>query len=296
MAKLKAMVIHAHFDDYEFCASGIFELWKRQLGDDFQGRVIICTDGKAGHQFRTRDETGAMRLAEMEASAKIGGFEFKSLRLRDGNIPREACLECTTEFMAALWKEVRDFEPDYLFCPPMITDPYVGIHNDHVKVAEGVRRIAYMINVPHAYTPEYPADETNSPLCKVPVILNCYDSYMKSANDLDVFVDVTEAFDKMVEMSYCHQSQIVEWLPWVASPGILHPPKDLDEWREILRERFYKRDAAFGLDTAKQHEVFTLTAWGTVPNIKDVSRDFPNLTCNEAALAQAIAAWSNEAV
>src|SRR5205085_9707777 len=73
---MKALCVHAHYDDFEFVAAGTFELWRRKLGSAFRGRVLVCTDGKAGHQFRTRDETGQMRLREQEASARIGGYEF----------------------------------------------------------------------------------------------------------------------------------------------------------------------------------------------------------------------------
>src|SRR5262249_13957704 len=148
---MKILCVHAHFDDYEFVASGTFELWKRKLGRDLRARVIVCTDGKAGHQFRSRDETGRVRLQEQEASARLGVYELEVLRLPSGEIPREACLQLNTPLLAALWKAIRDFEPDYLFCPPVPADPLAGIHIDHVTVAEAVRKVAYMINVPHAF-------------------------------------------------------------------------------------------------------------------------------------------------
>ena len=77
-----------------------------------------------------------------------------------------------------------------------INNPLAGIHNDHETVAEAVRRVAYMINVPHAFTPEYPADETKSKPCKVPVIINLYDPYMYGENSFDLAVDVESAFSK----------------------------------------------------------------------------------------------------
>ena len=220
---MKALCIHAHFDDYEFVVAGTFDLWRRKLGREFTGRVVVCTDGQAGHQFRTREETGRLRLKEQEASARVGGYQFELLRLPDGQAPREACQQVTPDFLAALWKAIRDFEPDYLFCPPLSADPIVGVHTDHLTVAEAVRRVAYMINVPHAFTPEYPADETASRPCKVPVILNVYDTYMFGANAYDLAVDVEPVFADICAMSWCHQSQLIEWLPWVGRHNMAAP-------------------------------------------------------------------------
>lgn len=273
---MKVLFVHAHFDDYEFTASGTFELWRRKLGDAFGAKVLVCTDGKAGHHFRTREETGRIRLQEQAASAKIGGYECELLRLPNGKPPREACLQVSTDLLAALWKAIRDYEPDYLFCPPLAADPLAGIHNDHETIAEAVRRVAYMINVPHAFTPEYPADETHSRPCKVPVILNVYDAYMFGANSYDFAVDVEETFPMICEMSWCHQSQIREWLPWVGRHN-MEPPQSLDEWNTTLRARFDRKNRELGIATARAVEVFRVTAWGVVPALTELLADFPPL-------------------
>ena len=165
-------------------------------------------------------------------------------------MPREACLQVSTELLAALWKVIRNFEPDYLFCPPLPGNPLAGIHVDHVTVAEAVRKVAYMINVPHAFTPEFPADETRSRPCKVPVILTVYDGYMHGANAFDLAVDVEEAFDKICELTWCHQSQIVEWLPWVGRHK-MDSPRSLNEWKGMLRRRFTRRAAELGISLRK---------------------------------------------
>ena len=274
---MKILCVHAHFDDYEFVAGGTFELWKRQLGGDLTARVLICTDGKAGHQFRTRDETGQVRIREQEESARIGGYELEILRLPNGQVPREACLQVSTELLAAVWRSIRDFEPDYLFCPPVPSDPFAGIHVDHVAVAETVRKVAYMINVPHAFTPEYPADETASRPCKVPVILNFYDTYMTGANTYHLAVDVEEAFPKIAAMTYCHQSQISEWLPWVDRHQ-MRKPESFEDWQQILRERFTRQNLELGISSPHAFELFTLTAWGVVPALNQVLRDLPGIS------------------
>ena len=290
---MKALCVHAHYDDFEFVAAGTFELWRRKLGNSFQGRVLVCTDGKAGHHFRTREETGQIRFKEQEASARIGGYEFELLRLPNGEAPREACLQVTPEFLAALWKAIRDFEPDYLFCPPIPTNPLAGIHNDHLTVAEAVRRVAYMINVPHAFTPEYPADETTSRPCKVPVILHVYDGYMFGANAYDLAVDVEPAFDKICQMSFCHQSQILEWLPWVGRHD-MQAPKSLAEWTATLRKRFERKARELGVISTRAVEVFTVSAWGVVPDCAQLLKDFPNIwpeASHLEALRERLAVW-----
>lgn len=290
---MKALCVHAHFDDYEFVAAGTFELWRRRLGEEFVGRVLVCTDGKAGHQFRTREETGRLRFMEQESSAAIGQYEFQLLRLPNGQVPREASQQVTPGFLAALWKAIRDFEPDYLFCPPLPGDPLAGVHSDHVVVAEAVRRVAYMINVPHAFTPEYPADETQSLPCKVPVILNVYDSYMFGANAFDLAVDVEPAFGLIAEMSWCHQSQIVEWLPWVGRHD-MEPPQTREEWAQTLRRRFTRKNRELALATDHAVEVFRVTAWGEVPEVEQLVRDLPGLDDKMShldSLRQRLALW-----
>jgi LmbE family N-acetylglucosaminyl deacetylase len=293
---MKILCAHAHFDDFELLASGLFEVWRRKELENFCARVIVCTDGKAGHHFRTRQETGLVRLAEQEASARVGQYEFEPLTLADGKMPREACLQVSTALLAALWKSIRAFQPDYLFAPPVANDPLAGIHNDHVTVAEGIRKVAYMINVPHAFTPEYPADETKSEPVKTPVIINVHDSYMSGENSFDLAVDVEDAFDVMAQESFCHQSQIAEWIPWVGRHDIA-PPKNLIEWREILRRRCLRRNREMGITSNRIFEFYTVTAWGAVPLVEDLLRDVPNIVTEFSrldALQKRLARWRVE--
>jgi LmbE family N-acetylglucosaminyl deacetylase len=282
---MKILSVHAHFDDFEFVASGTFELWRRKLGGGLRARALICTDGKAGHQFRTREELHGIRLGEQEASAKLGGYELEMLRLPDGQIPREACLQVTTPLLAALWKSIRDFEPDYIFCPPIPSDPLAGVHVDHVAVAEAVRKVAYMINVPHAFTLEYPADETRSEQCKVPVILNVYDGYMAGANAHDLAVDVEPVFENICRMTYCHQSQLMEWLPWVGRHK-MEAPSSIEDWAPMLRSRFRRQNRELGIDSEHVFEVFTVTAWGEVPVFEQLLADFPDVSGRFSNLSQ----------
>lgn len=155
-------------------------------------------------------------------------------------------------------------------------DPLAGIHVDHVAVADAVRRVAYMINVPHAFTPEYPSDETVSKPCRVPVILNVYDGYFGGTNTHDFAVDVEDAFPKICEMSWCHQSQVTEWLPWVGRHN-LQVPASQAEWSRSLRQRFETRNREMGISSERMLELLTVTAWGEVPVWEKLSADFPGI-------------------
>ncbi len=169
----------------------------------------------------------------------------------------------------------------------------MGVHNDHLAVAEAVRRVAYLINVPHAFTPEYPADETISEPKKTPAILTVYDGYMFGAGAYDLAIDVEEAFGKIVEMSYCHQSQIAEWIPWVGRHS-MSSPKSPEEWAKILRERFDRKNRQLGIASSRAFETFMVTAWGQVPSLEQLLADFPAIdrkVSNIEALEDRLRRW-----
>ncbi len=291
---MKILSVHAHYDDFEFTAAGTFTAWKEKRGGDLRARVIVCTDGRAGHHFRPPAETAALRMSEQEQSARVGGFEFEPLRLPDGQQPREACLLLSRDLLAALWKAIREFEPDYLFCPPVPADPLAGIHVDHVTVAEAVRRVAYMINVPHAFTAEYPSSESPARPCRVPVIVNVYDGYTFGSNSYDLAVDVEAQFERICAMSWCHQSQIAEWLPWVGRHDT-DAPATPEDWKRTMRRRFDRKNSELGIRSGHAMEVFTVTAWGTVPPLRRITEDFPGLVADTerlGALESRLRRWS----
>ena len=291
---MKVLHVHAHFDDFEFVAAGTFELWRRQLGVCFQGRILVCTDGRSGHHFRSRTETAAVRLAEQADSARLGGYEFRRLTRPDG-LPFAEARTLTTDLLASLWKEIREFEPDYLLCPPLPLNPLAGIHPDHITVAEAVRRVAYMINVPHAFLDEYPVtDESQSRWVKTPVILNTYDAYQAGANTGDLVINVEAAFELIAQESWCHQSQIREWLPWIGRHR-MSVASNLAEWRDTLRRRFDRQARELGLPPNCAHEVLTVTAWGEIPTAEQLERDFPAWVRHQAkdqALRDKLAQWA----
>ncbi len=272
---MKLLFVHAHFDDFEFTAAGTFELWRRaHPGTDLE--LLVCTDGAAGHHAMTREETAARRFREQAAAAKLGGFRFQPLKGADGSPFREGRLQASPAFLPALWAAIRESEPDYLFCPPIPADPLAGVHVDHLDVAQAVRAVAYLINVPHCFTPEYPGGEEPARFRKTPVIVNTFDGYLMAGSPPDLAVDITGVADHVADLAWCHESQLREWLPWVDRHG-MKADSDPVAWRRQFRTLMSRRMAGLGVAADRIMEVFRVTAWGAVPTLEQLRRDFPAL-------------------
>jgi hypothetical protein len=56
------------------------------------------------------------------------------------------------------------------------------------------------------------------------------------------------------------------------------PPKSAGEWARMLRERFARRNRELGIHSDRATEVFSVTAWGVVPDYEQVVRDFPHVS------------------
>ena len=273
---MKLLCIHAHFDDYEFVAAGTFELIRQKHAEPVDIKLVVCTDGAAGHHERDWDETRRMRWEEQKRSAAIGKYEAERLKLPSGEFRPEANPVVDRPFLASLWRTIRSFEPDYLVCPPLPSNPLAGVHVDHLAVAEAVRQVAYMINVPHAFIDLFP--ELNGPAvpCRTPVILNSYDAYMAGANPCDFVVDTEPVFEPVSEMTWCHQSQICEWLPWVGRHE-MPAAQSFQEWQQVLRDRYRRQNQDLGHGGDNATEAFLVTAWGRVPTRAELLNDFPTL-------------------
>ncbi len=294
---MKLLFVHAHFDDFEFTAAGTFEHLRRS-SPETRRRVLVCTDGAAGHHTLTRQETTSRRLAEQEAAARLGGFEFQWLRDRSGAPFREARLQSAPDLLPCLWRAIREFEPDYLFCPPIPEDPLAGVHLDHLDVAQAVRAVAYMINVPHAFSPEFPSEDVSpAKSVRTPVILNTYDGYMAGGHGHDIAVNISSVADVAADLAWCHASQLQEWLPWVNRHN-LSAPENLPAWREQYRAILSRRAKALGIDGPGFFEVFKVTAWGAVPTVEQLLRDLPAVDSRASrleALGLRLASWRSAA-
>jgi hypothetical protein len=106
-------------------------------------------------------------------------------------------------------------------------------------------------------------------------------------------VDTEEAFEKVSQMTWCHQSQIAEWLPWVGRHA-MQPPATIETWSRTLRARFDRQNRELGMNTRRAMEVFTVTAWGEVPTVERLLADFPNVVLEAShleRLRERLARW-----
>jgi hypothetical protein len=74
-------------------------------------------------------------------------------------------------------------------------------------------------------------------------------------------------------------------------------PGSLAEWTTTLRDRSNRKNRELGLATDRAVEVFRVTAWGAVPTLAELQRDFPPLFSTERdldPLARRLARWRGD--
>ncbi len=247
------MSIMAHQDDFEFNAGGLFALLRRRYGRRLRLKILATTRGASGHHEMTSDETFARRDREARRSAALIGAEYECLAGLDGqHVPGQFFLDRNT--LGGLWNAIRDFEPDFIFCPPVVGDPLAGIHIDHYNTACAVRMTAYQLSVPHAYpTLNGPA----KPLALNPLIINVDDPYA-GERGYDYAVDISSVYAVKQRMALCHASQIFEWLPWNAG----QPAPTRAGYLKKFRQRHALINQRYGLPDDAPREYFRVTHWG----------------------------------
>ena len=259
---LKVMSIMAHQDDFEFNAGGLFALLKKHYKNDIKIKILTTTRGASGHHEMDIEETFRRREKEAQNSADLIGAGYECLKCLDGShLPGQVFID--RNLLGGLWNAVRSFEPDYIFCPPVISDPMAGIHIDHYNTAWAVRMIAYQLSVPHAY-PTF--DGRVKMRVAYPVIINVYDSYA-GGGEFDFYADISSVYKTKEKMALCHKSQVFEWLPWNSN-------EDYPVTKENYREKFMKRHEILnehhGFKDNIPREFFRITKWGNTIDSSDV--------------------------
>lgn len=217
---LRIMVIGAHPDDCEFRCGGTAALWAQR---GHRVCFVSVTNGQSGHHEIGGAHLVARRTAEARASAAVLGIESRILPIPDGH------LEPTLINRLMLIRLIREFRADLV-----ITNRPNDYHPDHRYTSQLVQDSAFSLTVPHI-APEVPALRRN------PIVLYFWDPFQKpSPFQADIVIDVDPVLDKKVEMLHRHQSQMYEWLPWLA--GVLDQvPKDDDKRKAWLKDYYLHR-------------------------------------------------------
>ena len=55
-------------------------------------------------------------------------------------------------------------------------------------------------------------------------------------------------------------------------------PANRAEWTDVLRARVLRQNRELGFKSQHAFEMFTVTAWGAVPTVEQLLKDFPPIT------------------
>ncbi len=265
----RVMSIMAHQDDFEFSAGGTFALLRKTLGDRVSLKIIATTRGAGGHHEMLPEKTFRRRDAEARKSAAVIGAEYECLRRLDGShSPMQVFID--RNLLGGLWNAIRAFEPDVIFCPPVVTDPLAGIHIDHQNTAMAVRMVAYQLIVPRAYpTTDGPVKQR----VRSPLIINVADNYSRETA-FDIRQDISEVYESKLEMALCHESQVFEWLPWTGGREI---PLSREQVIKEFQERHENINHRQGIADGVKSEFFRITRWAREPENGELERLFPRM-------------------
>ncbi len=279
------LFIAAHQDDAEGVAGGLFAKLKGSL--DFRGLVACFTDGSVGHYHAEYLKNPAtlteIRDSEAAKAASVFGFEYQRLVDDEGKLFKDARLEVNWKTRGAVWKTIRDFQPDLIITLPVNdpADPY-GMHNDHTNVGEIIKRTAYLIPAPFTF-PEYYSegvianldDDHQFAYVQPPIIITAHDPYSGKIQP-DIVISLTEdELNQKVQAWGAHISQWQQWLPWVSKRDA---PTDIDSLKQSLIDRSNRLAKSLPIEPnpGEVYESFTITKWALrVPTLDEIKQYFP---------------------
>ncbi len=221
----RVLVVVAHPDDIDFGIAGSMA----RLSD--AGSTVtyaLVTSGEAGApEDLPRAEVAALRQQEQKAAAaEVGVDDVRFLGQPDGR------LAPSLELRREISRVIRDARPTLVIAqsPDRRWDRIYASHPDHLAVAEATMAAVYPdARNPHAH-PEL-LDEGYEPHV-VPEV------WVTGLEPLDVFIDITDVFDRKVAALEAHRSQTSERFDvrtllhdWAASVTLQNglPPDRLTE-------------------------------------------------------------------
>lgn len=105
---------------------------------------------------------------------------------------------------------------------------------------------------------------------RTPLIINVDDAYNQSAQ-ADISQDISSVYDLKLQMSLCHQSQVLEWLPFVNGEENITE----EDWIERFKKRHAGVNRRYNIENDTPHECFRVTRWGRAPRDGELDKLFP---------------------
>ena len=191
----RILVVTAHPDDVDFGNAGTVARW---TDAGIEVAYCICTSGEAGGFDRSVPRTTMVEIreAEQRAAAKVVGVsDVTFLGYPDGR------LESSFDLRRDISREIRRVRPQRVVAqsPERNFQRTYASHPDHLAAGEATMAAVY----PDARNPfAHPEllDEGFEPWAAGEI-------YLATAGAPDVFVDITDTFDRKIEALRCHVSQ-----------------------------------------------------------------------------------------
>ncbi len=223
----RVLVTVAHPDDIDFGTAGTVAVL---VNAGSQVSYCLVTSGEAGiPEDLPRDELRQLRETEQCAAARaVGVDDVRFMGQQDGR------LVASIDLRREICRVIRDVRPDLIITqsPERSWDSIYRSHPDHLAVGEATIAAVYPdARNPHAH-PEL-LDEGLEPHAVAEVWVNGLDP-------LDVFIDITDVFDRKCEALASHASQVGGRF-------------DVDE---LLREWAAATTTRFGLPDGRLTEAF----------------------------------------
>ncbi|HUU27430.1 MAG TPA: PIG-L deacetylase family protein [archaeon] len=266
---LRVIMVGAHPDDAEFKGGGTAALW---VAAGARVQFVAVANGDCGHQSQGGGALARRRAAESRRSAEILGVSWITLDIHDGEIMP------SLDAREAVMRAIRNWRADIVISHR--TNDY---HPDHRYTGQLVQDVAYMAAVPNL-CPDTPRLEKN------PVFMYFLDNFKKpNPFTADVAVIIDPVMDKKWRSLDAMESQMYEWLPWVAGNLDKVPEGRAArfEWLKKEREGAFAQWKNSGLDIlverygktgagkAKFVECFELCEYGRRPNREELWKMFP---------------------
>ena len=186
---LRIIAFGAHPDDAEFQFGGTAAKYAA-LGHKV--KLVSVTNGDIGHWKDAGGPLAIRRTAEVQESAKRGGWEVEVLDIHDGE------LMVTLENRKKIARLIREWDADLVFCHR----PF-DYHPDHRNAGLLMRDAAFMVQVPF-YVPDTKPVSKKTVFCyfpdrfTVPIPFKADVAVAISEEEMDGKVNVVDALESQV--------------------------------------------------------------------------------------------------